>query len=98
MVCDPRVRYIFVQIGIIPYLHLTHSALMHERDAKNDRSMLLSACRKALVCTEESVINSLGKDLSYMLDSSRRSDAGCFVEAHVRFDQLDNLTGYQMYA
>lgn len=92
------VRYIFIEhVHAVPYLHLTHSALMHEHNAKNDRTMLLSACRQALVCTEDNVIHGWAKDLSYMLDPSRRMDLDCFVEAKILFQQLDNFGEDVMY-
>lgn len=94
---DFRVRNIFVQINAVPYLHFTHSALMHEHNARNDRSMLLSVCRQALVCTEDNILNTLVKDLSYMLDSSRCMDADCFAEACIRFNKLEDL-GDSKYA
>ncbi len=61
---------------------------MREHDAKNDRSVLLSACRRALVCTEDNTLNGLAKELSYMLDLSRRMDFSCFAEAHIKMEQL----------
>ncbi len=92
-------RYIFIEhVHAVPYLHLTHSALMHEHNANNDRTMLLSSCRQALVCTEDNIIHGWAKDLSYMLDPLRCMDVGCFVEASILFQQLDEFGRGNMYA
>ncbi len=88
---DIRVREIFVHIGADPFLQVVHNALMHEHDTRHDRRMLLIACRRAMVCTEENVIHGLAKEVSYMLDASRTTDATTFAEAVVRCVQLDSV-------
>lgn len=71
---------------------------MHEHNAKNDRTMLLSACRQALLCTEDNIIHGWAKDLSYMLDPSRRIDVGCFAEAAILLQRLGDFEAGNMYA
>lgn len=88
---DDRVRNIFIQIGADPFLHLIHRNLMRENDAKNDRLMLLSACRRAMVCTEENIINGFAKDLSNMLDPAQNPDAVCLAEASIRWVRLQSV-------
>lgn len=86
---DIRIRNLFVEIGADPFLHLVHGALMRESNAKNDRLMLLSACRQAMVCTEENAIHGVAKDLTYMLDPMRSADPACYAEAYIRWEQLN---------
>ncbi len=85
---DTRVRDLFVEIGADTFLHVVHNALMRETSAKNDRLMLLSACRKAMVCTEENLIHGLAKELTYMLDAMRSSDGVIYAEATCRLERL----------
>lgn len=85
---DIRVRDIFVKIGADPFLHLVHSTLMRENCAKNDRLMLLSACRQAMVCTEENLIHGWAKDYVYMLDPTRSADGVSYAEAGIRWERL----------
>lgn len=85
---DVRVREVFVNIGADTFLHIVHNALMRENDAKNDRLMLLNACRQAMVCTEENIIHGLGKEMSYMYDPKRPPDGVRFAEAFLRWQRL----------
>lgn len=61
---------------------------MREKNPNNDRLMLLSACRQAMVCTEENIIHGWAKDLSYMLDPLRSADGAIFAEAVIRWERL----------
>lgn len=88
---DTRVRDLFVEIGADTFLHVVHSALMRETSAKNDRLMLLSACRKAMVCTEENLIHGWAKELTFMLDPMRSSDAAIYAEAIMRWERLSTV-------
>ncbi len=85
---DIRIRNLFVEIGADQFLHVIHGALMRENSAKNDRLMLLSACRKAMVCTEENVIHGLAKDLTYMVDPKRSVDGVIYAEAKICWQRL----------
>ncbi len=85
---DIRIRNLFVEIGAEPFLLLVHGALMRENNANNDRLMLLSACRQAMVCVEENIIHGLAKDLIYMLDPTRNTDDVCWAEACLRWQLL----------
>ncbi len=88
---DIRVRNLFVEIGADPFLHLVHRALMWENSANNDRLMLLSACQRAMVCTEENIIHGVAKELTYMLDQMRSADGIIHAEATIRWLQLDSV-------
>lgn len=88
---NTRIRKVFVEIGADPFLHLVHNILMRENDAKNDRLMLLSACRRAMVCTEENIIHGLGKGLLYLLDPTRSADSVGYTEAVLRWLKLNSL-------
>ncbi len=88
---DIRVRDIFVMIGADPFLNLLHSILMRENSANNDRLMLLNACRQAMVCTEENLINSWAKDLVCMLDPMRSSVCVSYAEACIRWERLGSV-------
>lgn len=88
---DIRIRDLFVEIGADPFLHLVHSALMHDDSANNDRLMLLSACRQAMVCTEENIIHGLAKELSYMLDPMRSMESAIYAEATIRWQRLESV-------
>lgn len=85
---DDRIRSLFVEIGADQFLHVVHSALMRENNANNDRLMLLSACRQAMVCTEENLIHDLAKELTYLVDPKRSADDVIYAEAIVRWERL----------
>lgn len=89
---DIRVRNIFIAIGADPFLHLVHRNLMRENDAKNDRLMLLNACRQAMVCTEENIIHGLANDILYLLDPMRSADGVSLAEASLRIEKLDSVS------
>lgn len=89
--CDIRVRNIFVEIGADPFLHFVHSTLMRENNAKNDCLMLLSACRRAMVCTEENIIHGCAKELTYMVDPMRSTDSVIYAEATIRWERLESI-------
>ncbi len=78
---DTRLRHFFVHIGAYPYLSFMQYSIKRQHDRRNDNSMLLSACRQALVSIEENAINDVGKELSYMLKQSCQVTAPCFAEA-----------------
>lgn len=85
---DIRVRDIFVKIGADPFLHFLHNILMRENSANHDHLMLLSACRRAMVCTEENTIHSLAKNLVYMLDPMQSMDRIIYAEACIQWQHL----------
>lgn len=85
---DTRVRDLFVEIGADQFLHIVHSALMRENNANNDRLMLLSACRQAMVCTEENLIHGWAKELTYMADALQSADGDIYAEATILWERL----------
>ncbi len=88
---DIRLRSLFVEIAADPFLHLVHSILMRENDARNDHLMLLSACRQAMVYTEENIIHGLTMELSYMLDPTRSVESTIYAEATIRWQRLESV-------
>ncbi len=85
---DLRVREIFVKLGADPFLNLIHHILMREHNANKDRLMLLSACRRAMVCTEDNIIHGLAKELLYLSDPIRSADSIRRAELAILWGQL----------
>lgn len=96
---DVRLQHVFMTMGAYPYLECIQHVLVRQRATRNNQSMLVIACRQILACVEESRINAIAKDLSYMLIASPGSITSDMhvIEASVLLERLLNLRRPSVY-